>query len=79
MTDMIDAAGTSAYAYTAGNQLWTEDGPWASDTVTNTYNNRLRTGLILQRIFRILFWSKSQTADYLVPCISRSFLMWPSA
>ena len=49
MTNMVDAAGTSAYAYTAGNQLWTEDGPWASDTVTNTYNNRLRTGLVLQQ------------------------------
>jgi len=22
----------------AGGLLWTEDGPWASDTVTNTYN-----------------------------------------
>jgi len=47
------------YAYTTGNQLWTEDppspglwrarGPFASDTVTNTYVNRLRTGLALQQ------------------------------
>ncbi len=42
---MVDASGTNAYAYTAGGFLWTEDGPWSSDTVTNTYNNRLRTGL----------------------------------
>ena len=49
MTNMLDAAGTSAYAYSAGNQLLTEDGTFASDTVTNTYNNRLRTGLVLQQ------------------------------
>ena len=44
---MVDTARTSAYAYTAGNQLWTEDGPWASDTVTNVYYNRMRTNLSL--------------------------------
>jgi len=27
----------------------TEDGPWASDTVTNTYNNRFRNALSLQQ------------------------------
>src|SRR6266853_5402718 len=27
----------------------TEDGPWASDTVTNTYNNRFRTALSLEQ------------------------------
>jgi len=32
-----------------GNQLLTEDSPFASDTVTNTYVNRLRTALSLQR------------------------------
>jgi hypothetical protein len=37
------------YAYTAGNQLLTEDGPFTSDTVTNTYVNRLRTALSLQQ------------------------------
>jgi len=42
---MVDAAGTTAYGYAAGGQLWTEDGPFASDTVTNLYSNRLRTGL----------------------------------
>ena len=46
---MVDAAGTTKYAYPAGNQLLTEDGLRASDTVTNTYNNRLRTGLVLQQ------------------------------
>jgi YD repeat-containing protein len=44
-TTMVDAVGTTVYTYTAGNQLLTEDGPWSSDTVTNTYLNRLRTQL----------------------------------
>jgi len=47
VTNMIDAAGTTKYAYTAGGFLWTEDGPWSNDTVTNSYNNRLRTALSL--------------------------------
>ena len=47
VTSMVDAAGTTAYGYAAGGQLWTEDGPFASDTVTNYYFNRLRTNLSL--------------------------------
>jgi YD repeat-containing protein len=31
---IMDAAGTTEYTYTAAGQLLTEDGPWASDTVT---------------------------------------------
>jgi len=46
---MVDAAGTTRYSYTAGNQLLTEDGPFASDTVTNIYNNRQRVALRLQQ------------------------------
>jgi RHS repeat-associated protein len=49
LTNMVDASGTTKYTYTAGNQLLTEDGPFASDTVTNTYANRLRTALALQQ------------------------------
>ena len=33
----------------AGGLLYTEDGPFTSDTVTNTYINRLRTTLSLQQ------------------------------
>jgi RHS repeat-associated protein len=44
---MVDGVGTTVYTYTAGNQLLTEDGPFASDTVTNTYLNRMRVGLVL--------------------------------
>jgi len=45
LTNMVDAAGTTTYKYYAGGQLWTEDGPWADDTVTNYYNTaRMRIG-----------------------------------
>jgi len=46
---MVDASGTTKYTYTAGNELYTEDGPFTSDTVTNIYVNRLRTVLALQQ------------------------------
>src|SRR5438876_8440712 len=47
---MVDAAGTTKYTYYAGGLLNTEDGPFASDTVSYTYNNaRLRSGLTLQQ------------------------------
>lgn len=45
---MVNASGTNKYTYTAAGQLLTEDGPWASDTVTNEYSNRLRTKLSVQ-------------------------------
>jgi RHS repeat-associated protein len=47
LTKMVDAAGTNNYTYTIGGQLLTEGGVFASDTVTNTYLNRLRTALSL--------------------------------
>src|SRR5436190_1534774 len=47
--NMVDGAGTTKYTYTAGNQLLMEDGPFSSDTVTNTYVNRIRTSLSLQQ------------------------------
>ena len=45
----MDAAGTTVYSYTLGNQILTEDGPFANDVVTSTYVNRLRTALSLQQ------------------------------
>ena len=45
LTNRVDAAGTTAFSWLAGGLLFTEDGPWASDTVTNSYTRRLRTGL----------------------------------
>ncbi len=49
LTNMLDGVGTTVYGYTAVGQLLSEDGPFASDTVTNTYVNRLRTAMSLQQ------------------------------
>jgi RHS repeat-associated protein len=47
LTNMVDAVGTNKYAYT-NLYLLSEDGPWADDTVSYTYNNRgLRSGFSL--------------------------------
>ena len=46
---MVDSLGTTRYTYDAAGQLLTEDGPFTSDTVTNTYSNRRRVGLSLQQ------------------------------
>ena len=45
----MDASGTTAYTYTIGGLLYTEDGLFSSDTVTNTYANRVRTAMALQQ------------------------------
>jgi RHS repeat-associated protein len=49
VTNMVDGVGTTVYTYTSTGQVLSEDGPFASDTVTNGYSNRLRTGLGLQQ------------------------------
>src|SRR5437868_12230392 len=49
LTNMVDASGTTKFTWTSGNQLYTEDGPFASDTVTNIYFNRMRTNMALQQ------------------------------
>ena len=46
---MVDAVGTTKYTYYAGGLLNTEDGSWSSDSVSYTYNNRLRASLSLQQ------------------------------
>ena len=45
VTNMVDAAGTTTYGYDAAGQLLSEDGPWPDDTVSYTYNNRLRASV----------------------------------
>jgi RHS repeat-associated protein len=45
LTTMVDGVGTTTYGYDAVGQLLSEDGPWADDTVSYTYNNRLRGSL----------------------------------
>ncbi|HEV7925252.1 MAG TPA: RHS repeat-associated core domain-containing protein [Verrucomicrobiae bacterium] len=49
LTSMSDAIGTTSFTYTPGHQLASENGPWASDTVSYTYTDRLRTALDLQQ------------------------------
>jgi YD repeat-containing protein len=45
---MVDAVGTTVYAYTSFGALLSEDGPWANDTVSYTYDTgRRRSGLTL--------------------------------
>src|SRR5262249_30089020 len=47
LTNMVDAVGTNAFSYTSFGALASEDGPWASDTITYSYTTQLRTGLSL--------------------------------
>ncbi len=61
VTNMVDGVGTTKYTYTATGQLRTEDGPFASDTVTNTYFNRMRVGMDLQQPTGV--WTNQFTYD----------------
>ena len=47
LTNMIDALGTTSFTWTPGNQLASEQGPWESDTVSYSYNQRFLTSLNL--------------------------------
>jgi RHS repeat-associated protein len=49
LTNLGDGIGTTAFAWTDGNQLASEDGPWANDTVSFGYGARLRTSLSVQQ------------------------------
>ncbi len=54
VTNMVDGVGTTKYTYTVGGQFLTEDGPFASDTLTNTYTNRLRVALSVTNFFDVV-------------------------
>jgi hypothetical protein len=41
--------GGTVFSYVPGGRLQTEDGPWANDTVTSSYQYGLRTSLALQQ------------------------------
>jgi hypothetical protein len=45
---MVDGVGTTVYGYDGVGQVLSEDGPWANDTVSYSYANRLRMGLSVQ-------------------------------
>jgi len=54
--------GTTSFTYTDYGTLKTEDGPWASDTVTYTYNNnRQRNALTVTQPFGT--WPQAYTYD----------------
>ena len=62
LTNMVDAVGTTAYGYDDVGQLLSEDGPWNDDTVSYTYNNRLRSTLSLSQPSASA-WSQSYGYD----------------
>jgi YD repeat-containing protein len=45
LTGMVDGIGTTVYGYDAAGQLLSEGGLWPQDTVSYSYNNRLRAGM----------------------------------
>ncbi len=50
LTNMVDAVGSSSFSYSGFGALRSEDGPWASDTVTNGFNSaRMRSYLSLSQ------------------------------
>ena len=65
---LSDPAGSSVFAYTNfgafQGALASEDGPWASDTVTHTYVGRLATGLTLAQPSGS--WSQGYSYDSLL-------------
>ncbi|HTI68674.1 MAG TPA: hypothetical protein VMF06_01815, partial [Candidatus Limnocylindria bacterium] len=59
---MTDGVGTSSFTYTAFGALASEDGPWASDTISYSYTaNRRRSGLNLQQPSGV--WQQSYQYD----------------
>jgi len=48
LTGMVDSAGTNVYTY-ANGLLASEDGPWAGDTVSSSYDNGRRQALSIQQ------------------------------
>jgi RHS repeat-associated protein len=60
---MLDAVGATRYTYSASGAVASEDGPWASDTVSYTYDNgRRRSSLSLQQPMAAA-WAQSYAYD----------------
>ena len=49
-SNMVDGVGATHYGYDGAGQLLSEDGPWAGDTVSYVYTNRLRASLSLSQV-----------------------------
>jgi len=62
LTNLVDGIGSTAFTWTDGNQLASEDGPWVSDTVSFGYGARLRTSLSVQQP-NASAWAQSYAYD----------------
>jgi RHS repeat-associated protein len=62
LTSMVDGVGTTTYNYDVAGKLLSEGGLWPNDTVSYTYNNRLRTGLSVQAP-NASAWTQSYSYD----------------
>ena len=49
LASMSDGIGTTTFTYTKMGQIASETGPWASDTESYSYADRLRTAMDLQQ------------------------------
>ena len=57
LTNVVDGLGTSTFSYTLAGELQSAGGLWSGDTVSYSYNNRLRSGLTVGA------WSQSYGYD----------------
>jgi len=57
LTNVVDGLGTSTFSYTLAGELQSAGGLWSGDTVSYSYNNRLRSGLAVGA------WSQSYGYD----------------
>jgi RHS repeat-associated protein len=62
LTNMVDGIGSTAFTWTPGGQLASEDGPWSSDAVSYSYSHRMRSSLSLQQDSASL-WEQSYGYD----------------
>jgi RHS repeat-associated protein len=68
LTNAVDVVGNHVWSYTSfgafNGAMQSEDGPWLSDTVSQTYANHLRTGLSIAQPSGT--WSQSISYDALL-------------
>lgn len=62
LTNMVDGIGSTVFRWTDGNQLASEDGPWANDMLSYGYTARQRTSLMLQQP-NASAWTQSYAYD----------------
>jgi YD repeat-containing protein len=61
--NLVDAVGTTTYSYDQVGQLLSEGGLWPNDTVSYSYQNRLRQSLSLSAP-NASAWTESYAYDY---------------